>query len=61
MSTKTKDRFGWHQAVSITAFITRNFTAITSRIKALIVTLAAWGWFPIGLAEWINRSGSGHE
>jgi len=62
MPTKTKDRSGWHQAVSITAFITSNFTAISSHIKAAIITLAIWGWVPIGLAEWINKKGdSGHE
>lgn len=35
----------------------RNSNGIFSRVKAAIVTLAVWGWFPIGLAERINRSG----
>lgn len=32
-----------------------NFTA--SRIKALIVRLALWGWLPPGLATWVIRNG----
>jgi len=36
---------------------TCNSTGTVSRVKAAIVTLALWGWFPLGLAEWINRMG----
>jgi hypothetical protein len=57
MTTKTKGRAGGHQATPKTSKSTCNSTGIVSRVKAAIVTLAVWGWFPLGLAEWINRMG----
>ena len=57
MSEKTKGRAGGHHATPKTSENTRHFTGIASRLKAAIVTLALWGWFPIGLAERINRMG----
>ncbi len=33
----------------------RNGTSMESHVKTFIVTLAAWGWLPIGLADWIIR------
>jgi hypothetical protein len=36
---------------------TCNSTGIVSRVKAAIVTLAVWGWFPLGLASLLNRMG----
>lgn len=50
-------RAGGHQATPNTSQSTCNSTGIVSRVKAAIVTLAVWGWFPIGLAERINRMG----
>lgn len=55
MTTNRKGRTGWHQATPNTSISTRNSTGLAARIKAAIITLAAWGWFPIGLAEWINH------
>lgn len=40
-----------------TSQTTGNSTGIVSRVKAAIVTLAVWGWFPIGLAQRIDRMG----
>ncbi|TQE99620.1 MAG: hypothetical protein FKY71_07685 [Spiribacter salinus] len=57
MSEKTKGRTGGHQATPKTSESNRHFTGIASRLKAAIVTLALLGWFPIGLAERINRMG----
>lgn len=57
MSDKTKGRAGVHQATPKTSESTRYSTAVASRLKAAIITLALWGWFPIGLAERINRIG----
>ena len=31
--------------------------SIASRVKAVAVTLALWGWFPIDWADWINHLG----
>ncbi|MBI5815438.1 MAG: hypothetical protein HZB29_07490 [Nitrospinae bacterium] len=28
---------------------------IASRVKRTIVTVALWGWLPIGLVDWIIR------
>lgn len=57
MTTNRKGRTGWHQATPNTSIRTRNSTGLAAHIKVAIVTLAAWGWFPIGLAEWINHLG----
>jgi hypothetical protein len=40
---------------------TCNSTGIVSRVKAAVVTLAVWGWFPLGLADRINRMGGPHD
>lgn len=61
MTTKTKGRAGRHQATPKTTG-KRHSTGIVSHVKAALVTLALWGWFPLGLAERINRLGEpGHE
>lgn len=57
MTTKTKGRAGCNQATPNTSQITCKSTGIMARMKAAIVTLALWGWFPIGLAQRINRMG----
>lgn len=60
MARKTKGRAGGHQATPKTS-CKRNSTGLVARVKAVIVTLAVWGWFPIGLADWINRRGEMHD
>ncbi len=57
MTGKTKGRAGGHQATPITSQSNRNSTGLGARMKAAIVTLAVWGWFPLGLADRINRMG----
>ena len=57
MSKKIKGRAGWHQATSNTFQCAYYFNFIASRMKAVIVTLALWGWFPMCLAKWINNRG----
>lgn len=61
MTRKTKGRTGWHQATPITSKYTFYFTVLASRIKALIVTLALWGWLPMFMAIWINNHGGQHD
>ncbi len=62
MTRKNEGRADWHQATSNTSINTSNSTCLVPRFKALIVTLALWGWFPISLADWINKwGGSNHE
>ena len=60
MTRKTKGRAGGHQATPKTTS-RRHSTGIVSRVKAAIVTLALWGWFPLGLADWINRIGGSRD
>ena len=36
---------------------THDRNSTVTRIKALIVRLALWGWLPLGLATWIIRTG----
>ncbi len=57
MNRKTKGRADCHQATSFTAFIKSHFTRFTGYLKPVVLTLAAWGWFPIGLAEWFTHQG----
>lgn len=61
MITNKKGRTGWHQATPNTSMHNRNSTGIVCRVKAAIVTLAVWGWFPIGLAQRINRMGGSRD
>ncbi len=59
MTRNRKGRAGWHQATPKTSKHTRNFTGLVARIKAAIVTLALWGWFPVvsgGLAHSLGRA-----
>ncbi|WP_156782053.1 hypothetical protein [Acidihalobacter aeolianus] len=57
MTANRKGRAGWHQATPKTSNHPRNSTGIVSRVKAAVMTLAVWSWFPIGLAQRINRMG----
>ncbi len=61
MTKKTKGRAGGHQATPKTSLSSCHSTGIVTRVKAAMVTLALWGWFPIGLAERINRMGGPHD
>ena len=61
MTTNKKGRAGGHQATPTTSESTCNSTGIASRVKAAVVTLALWGWFPLGLADRINRMGGPHN
>lgn len=56
MAIKTKGRaaWRWHQMTSIMTSKIKS-VEMAPRIKAVILTLAVWGWFPIGLADWIIR------
>ncbi|MFO1352592.1 MAG: hypothetical protein U1F68_18745 [Gammaproteobacteria bacterium] len=57
MTTKTKGRAGGHQATPNTPQSACNSTGIVSRVKALILMLAVWSWFPVGLASLLNHMG----
>ena len=60
MTRNRKSRAGWHQATLKTSKSTSNSTGLAPRVKGFIVTLALWGWLPVGLADWlINRGGQG--
>jgi hypothetical protein len=60
MTPKIKGRAGWHQATPLTTSDT-NSTPITCRVKAMTVTLAVWGFFPIRWAELICQWGDDHD
>lgn len=57
MTINNKGRAGGHQATPTTAKYIRNSTSICSLVKAAVVTMAVWGWFPICLVQRINRLG----
>lgn len=54
MTTKTKAA-GLDTRAASKATDCCNSTA--TRIKALIVRLALWGWLPLGLAMWLIQQG----
>lgn len=54
MTLKRKGRAGWHQATPITTS-NGNSNRNPSRVKALVVTLAVWGLFPMRWAERIEK------
>jgi hypothetical protein len=57
VTPKIKGRAGCHQATPSTSQSTCKSTDIIARAKAAVLTLALWGWFPLGLAERISRMG----
>jgi len=57
MNLKTKGRADCHQATPNTSNTKRYFTRFADHLKTIVLTLAAWGWFPIGLAEWFTQTG----
>jgi len=57
---RTKGRAGRYQANPNTSF-TSNFTGIASLLKAAVLTLAVWNWFPAGLADRISCWGGSHH
>lgn len=57
MTRKSKGRAGWHQATPKSSKRTSDFTGLTARIKAAIVTLVLWGLLPVAVAEWIIHRG----
>lgn len=61
MTRNRKGRAGWHQATPKTSKRTRNFTGLPVRIKAVIVTLALWGLFPVTVADWLIHQGEPHD
>lgn len=61
MTIKTKGRAGWHQATPNTSKCALYFTVLVYCMKAISVTLALWGWFPMRLANWINNQGGQHD
>lgn len=56
MDIKTKSHAGGNQ-LTLKTTSKRYSTHIACRLKAALLTLAVWGWFPIKLVEWINRMG----
>ena len=61
MTRKTKGRAGCHQATSKTSKCACYFTVLASRMKAVIVTLALWGWLPVSIADWFINRGEAHD
>ncbi|MEX0963781.1 MAG: hypothetical protein WDZ52_07050 [Pseudohongiellaceae bacterium] len=61
MTSKTKGRAGCHQATPNTTKCPSYFIVLASRMKAVIVTLALWGWLPMCLAKWISNRGGQHD
>lgn len=57
MTIKTKGRSGCNQATPKTSICAFYSTSIVHCMKAVIVTLALWGWFPMCLAKWFNNHG----
>ena len=54
MTKNTKGRNGGDRATPKTPH-SRSHTPTASRVKALIVGVACWGFLPVNLAEWIIK------
>jgi len=61
MTRNRKGRAGCNQATLKTSKRTRNFTGPVAHVKGFIVTLALWGWLPVGLADWLIHQGEPHD
>lgn len=61
MTRNRKSRAGCNQATLKTSKHTCNFTGLAARVKGFIVTLALWGWLPVGLADWLIHRGEPHD
>ena len=57
MHLNNKGRADCHQATPNTSKAKSYFTRFTGGLKTVVLTLAAWGWFPIGLAERLTQTG----
>ena len=56
MNRKEKGHADCNQVASNTSNTNFYFTGLASRIKALIITFALWGWLPLGMVDrLINR------
>lgn len=61
MKHNKKGRSGWHQATSKPLNFAPYFTRICTRIKAIITSLALWGWIPLCVAERVNKLGGNQD
>ena len=61
MTINNKGRTGCHQSPPKSSKFFGYFISPLSRLKAIVVTLALWGWLPLSLAEWLNQSGGDHH
>jgi len=62
MTDQKKGRTDCHQATFITAFGNRYFNRLGPLIKALILTLAVWGWLPMAFADrFVDQGGTQDE
>jgi len=65
MSLKTKSRADGHQATpdisnnSNNSNTKRYCTRFADQLKTVVVTLTAWGWFPICIAEKLTKKRGG--
>jgi len=57
----TKGHAGQYKVTPKNSTNEAGFTKITDRVKVVVVTLAIWGWFPVGLADRISRWGGSHH
>lgn len=61
MTRNRKGRAGWHQAALKTSKRACNSTGLIALVKGFIITLALWGWLPVGLADWLINRGEPHD
>jgi len=57
MTTNRKGRSDWHQVTLKTSKSTFNSTGLGPCVKGCIVTLALWGWLPLGLTDQLTHRG----
>jgi hypothetical protein len=61
MTINNKGRTGCNQSPPQSSKYRGYFISPISRLKAVVITLALWGWLPLALAEWLEQRGGDHH
>jgi hypothetical protein len=61
MTTNNKGQTGCHRSLLQSSKYRGYFISPTSRLKAIAITLALWGWLPLSLTEWLDQRGGDHH
>jgi hypothetical protein len=61
MTINNKEQTGCHRSPPQSSKYKGYCISPISRLKAIVITLALWGWLPLSLAEWLAQRGGDHH